>query len=64
MRPSAPGLDYDVRNLKRDYSEIRPLSRWQVVGCVAFVNFVFYALFSRKAMWSGLMNLATFMVSF
>jgi hypothetical protein len=34
-----------VRNLKRDYEEIRPLSRWQAVGCAAFLNFVFYALF-------------------
>jgi hypothetical protein len=33
-----------VRNLKRDYEEIRPLSRWQAVGCAAFLNFVFYAL--------------------
>src|SRR6516225_11254166 len=51
-----------VRNLKRDYSQIRPLSRWQVVGCVAFVYFVLYALFN----WSGLVRsdeLATFMVS-
>lgn len=51
-----------ARNLKRDYTEIRPLSRWQVVGSVAFVNFVFYALFN----WSSLVNsdvLATFMVS-
>jgi len=35
-----------LRNLKRDYTEIRPLSRWQAVGCAAFLNFVFYALFS------------------
>jgi hypothetical protein len=33
-----------VRNLKRDYQEIRPLSRWQAVGCVAFLNFLIYAL--------------------
>lgn len=33
-----------VRNLKRDYDEIRPLSRWEAVGCAAFLNFVFYAL--------------------
>ena len=33
-----------IRNLKRDYPEIRPLSRWQAVGCVAFLNFLIYAL--------------------
>jgi hypothetical protein len=33
-----------VRNLKRDYDEIRPLSRWQAVGCAAFLNFVLYAM--------------------
>lgn len=33
-----------VRNLKRDYDEIRLLSRWQAVGCVAFLNFILYAL--------------------
>lgn len=35
-----------VRNLKRDYPEIRPLSRWQAVGCAAFLNFLIYALLS------------------
>lgn len=35
-----------VRNLKRDYPEIRQLTRWQAVGCAAFLNFVLYALFS------------------
>jgi|HubBroStandDraft_1064217.scaffolds.fasta_scaffold00139_22 hypothetical protein len=33
-----------VRNLKRDYQEIRPLSRWQAVGCAAFLNFLIFAL--------------------
>jgi len=33
-----------VRNLKRDYQEIRPLSRWQAIGCAAFLNFLIYAL--------------------
>jgi len=33
-----------IRNLKRDYPEIRPLSRWQAVGCAAFLNFLIYAL--------------------
>ncbi len=52
-----------LRNLKRDYSEIRPLSRWQVVGCVAFLNFIFYALFSRNGDAVKSDDFATFMVS-
>jgi hypothetical protein len=38
-----------VRNLKRDYPEIRPLSRWQAVGCAAFLNFLIYALLRPAA---------------
>ncbi len=34
-----------IRNLKKDYQEIRILTRWQAVGCAAFLNFVMYALF-------------------
>jgi hypothetical protein len=52
-----------LRNLKRDYGEIRPLSRWQVVGCVAFLNFVFYALFSSGGSTVRSDELTTFMVS-
>jgi hypothetical protein len=33
-----------VRNLKREYDQIRPLSRFQAVGCAAFLNVVIYAL--------------------
>jgi len=33
-----------VRNLKRDYQEIRPLSRWQALACAAFLNFLIFAL--------------------
>jgi len=33
-----------IRNLKRDYPEIRPLSRWEAIGCAAFLNFLIYAL--------------------
>jgi hypothetical protein len=51
-----------LRNLKRDYSEIRLLSRWQVVGCVAFLNFVFYALFSSRGSTVQSDELTTFMV--
>ncbi|HTW59318.1 MAG TPA: ABC transporter permease subunit [Terriglobales bacterium] len=39
-----------VRNLKRDYPEIRPLSRWQAVGCAAFLNFLIYALLRPAGM--------------
>jgi hypothetical protein len=51
-----------VRNLKRDYDDIRPLSRWQAVGCAAFLNFVFYALFSSRGRPLRSTELATFMV--
>ena len=34
-----------VRNIKRDYPDIRPLSRWQALGFAAFLNFMIYALF-------------------
>jgi len=34
-----------VRNIKKDPDELRMLSRWQVVGCVAFLNFLAYGLF-------------------
>jgi hypothetical protein len=42
-----------VRNLKRDYPEIRPLSRWQAVGCAAFLNFLIYALLKPGEALSG-----------
>ena len=38
-----------VRNLKRDPDELRMLSRWQVVGCVAFLNLLAYGLFDQTA---------------
>jgi hypothetical protein len=34
-----------LRTLKQDYDQMKALSRWQVVGCAAFVNFTMYALF-------------------
>jgi hypothetical protein len=52
-----------VRNLKRDYTEIRPLSRWQAVGCAAFLNLVFYALFSTHDALVKSDFLASFMVA-
>jgi ABC-type transport system involved in multi-copper enzyme maturation permease subunit len=42
-----------VRNLKRDYPEIRPLSRWQAVGCAAFLNFLIYALLKPSSGTEG-----------
>lgn len=35
-----------LRVLKKDFDQIRPLSRWQSVACAAFLNFTFYALFN------------------
>jgi hypothetical protein len=29
-----------VDNIKRDYDEVRPLTRWQAVGCATFLNFI------------------------
>ena len=52
-----------VRNLKRDYEDIRLLSRWQAVGCAAFLNFVFYALFTSGVHNPQSGELATFMVA-
>ena len=34
-----------LRNLKRDYEGMRLLTRWQALGCAAFLNFVVYAFF-------------------
>jgi hypothetical protein len=51
-----------VRNLKRDYDEIRLLSRWQAVGCAAFLNLVLYALFTSRNTLVKSDVLASFMV--
>lgn len=37
-----------LRSLKKDFDQIKPLSRWQAVGCAAFLNFTIYALFQPK----------------
>jgi ABC-2 type transporter len=42
-----------VRNLKRDYEEIRPLSRWQAVGCAGFLNLLAYACLNPKGEYAG-----------
>jgi hypothetical protein len=34
-----------LRSLKKDFDQIKPLSRWQSVGCAAFLNFTLYALY-------------------
>jgi ABC-2 type transport system permease protein len=52
-----------VRNLKRDYGEIRLLSRWQSVGCAAFLNFVLYALFTSRDVLVKSDVLASFLVA-
>jgi ABC-type transport system involved in multi-copper enzyme maturation permease subunit len=52
-----------VRNLKRDPDELHMLSRWQVVGCVAFLNFLAYGLFDPgRASNLTMSQLATLMV--
>jgi hypothetical protein len=40
-----------LRNLKRDYQEMRLLSRWEAVGCAGFLNFMVYALFKPGLNW-------------
>jgi hypothetical protein len=51
-----------VRNLKRDFQEVRPLSRWQAVGYGVFLNIVFYALFSPAHLFNA-SQFMTFMVA-
>jgi hypothetical protein len=52
-----------VRNLKKDPDELRMLSRWQVVGCVAFLNFLAYGLFDpSRAQSITMTQFATLMV--
>jgi hypothetical protein len=34
-----------LRTLKKDFDQAKPLSRWQAVGCFAFLSFCLYALF-------------------
>jgi voltage-gated potassium channel Kch len=42
-----------LRGLKKDFDQMKPLSRWQAVGCAAFLNFMTYALFQPRA-WDTL----------
>ena len=50
-----------ARNLKRDYADIRPLSRWHALACVAYVNLVFYALMRPDAI--GILSGASYVVT-
>ena len=53
-----------LRNLKRAYEQIQPLSRMQAVGCAAFLNVVVYALIRPHSYGSfrSSQDLASFMV--
>lgn len=44
-----------LRSLKKDFDQIKTLSRWQAVGCAAFLNFTVYALFQPQA-WNSMAN--------
>jgi hypothetical protein len=54
-----------LRNLKKDFQEVLLLSRWQAVGCCAFLNFVLYALFNptHEPQLSNGVDFARFMVA-
>jgi hypothetical protein len=53
-----------LRNLKRDFQELRLLLRWEVVGCCAFLNFVLYSLFSPNVeVFRDTADLAEFMLA-
>jgi hypothetical protein len=52
-----------LRTLKKDYDQMHSLSRWEVVGCAAFLIFTIYALFSPRP-WDRMdaIGFAKFMV--
>ena len=37
-----------LRTIKKDYDQLHPLSRWETVGCAAFIIFMSYALFQPR----------------
>ncbi len=39
-----------LRTLRRDYDQMRSLSRWQAVGCAAFLNFINYAFYVPRTL--------------
>lgn len=47
------------RNLTKDYDQMRPLSRWQAVGCAAFLNFMSCAFYSpsSRLKWDSFIRL-------
>lgn len=53
-----------LRTIKRDYDQMQPLSRWEVVGCAAFVIFTAYALYLPRP-WDRMdaIGFAKFMVA-
>jgi hypothetical protein len=50
-----------VRTLTRDYDQMRPLSRWQAVGCSAFLNFIVIAFYVPRpfATWDPFIKFIT-----
>ncbi len=52
-----------LRTLKKEYGQMQPLSRWEVVGCAAFFIFTIYALFLPRP-WDRMdaIGFAKFMV--
>ena len=38
-----------LRSLKKDFDQIKTLSRWQAVSCATFLNFTAYALFQPQS---------------
>ncbi|MGA9473691.1 MAG: hypothetical protein WBV36_14590 [Terriglobales bacterium] len=42
-----------LRSLKKDFDQIKQLSRWQAVACAAFLNFTVYALFRPGPLLEG-----------
>lgn len=39
-----------VRTLTKDYDQMRSLSRWQAVGCAAFLSFILYAFYVPRTL--------------
>jgi hypothetical protein len=51
-----------VRTLRKDYAEMRSLSRWQAVGCAAFLNFISYVFYVPRS-WTTWDPFVKFMVA-
>jgi hypothetical protein len=50
-----------LQTLTKDYAEMRSLSRWQAVGCAAFLNFISYVFYVPRS-WSTWDPFVKFMV--